>query len=191
MPDPHDWESDDETRRRDALRHSMFNPEIPGYSLYEGRWTPWAVFGMLLAFAAMVAVAFVVLRPEPPGPINRIEADGSGCYRVTRVREGSPAIAVASLPEAFDACYVDVHEGSFFVAPIEVPSYRSSAAFLVAAPLDFDSVDSEEPFVLTDLGGGLFVVRTAADDLPSVHMGGDDGPWTCGLSDGAAPCTSP
>lgn len=190
MSVPHDWESDDEARRQDALRHSMFNPEIPGYSLYEGRWTPRALFGLLLAFAAMVAVALIVLWPESPGPINRIEADGSGCYRVTRVREVSPVVAVASLPAVFDACYVDMHDGSLFVARIDVSSYRSSAAFLVTAPFEFDSVDSEEPFVLTDLGGGLFVVRTAADDLPPVRLRGDDGALTCGLSDDAVPCTS-
>jgi hypothetical protein len=49
VPDSHDWESDDEARQREALRHSMFNTELPGYSLYEGRLSPWALLSLMVA----------------------------------------------------------------------------------------------------------------------------------------------
>jgi hypothetical protein len=192
VPDPYDWQSDDEARQREALRHSMFNPDIPGYSLYEARWTPWALAGLVVAMAALVALALVIVRPEPFGPGYRVEADTNGCYRVSAAREGSPPSPALELVEGvFDACYRDALDGALFVAPIDVPTYRSSAAFFVAAPFEFDRLVADEPYVLTELGGGLFAVQTGADELPLVHVRGSRGPWTCPLADGGGACTSP
>jgi hypothetical protein len=191
VPDPYDWQSDDEARQREALRQSMFNPDIPGYSLYEGRWTPWAVAGVLLVIAALVAVALVIVRPDPLGPVHRVASDGAGCYRVSVVHEGPPLLTAVSTAGVFDACYRDALDGAVFVAPIEEPTYRSSAAFIVSAPYEFDRLSADAPFVLTDLGGGLFVVQTASSELPLVHVRGSHGPWTCHLAAVDAPCTSP
>jgi len=191
VPDPYDWKSDDEARQREALRHSMFNPDIPGYSLYEGRWSPWALLGVLAAVAALVALALVIVRPEPVGPVFRVEADGASCYRVSEAGDASPASPLSDVTDrVLDACYRDALDGALFVAPIDVPTYRSSAAFFVSDPFEFDRLEADEPFVLTELGGGLFAVQTGADQLPLVHVRGSRGPWTCPLADGGA-CTSP
>ncbi|MBI4934683.1 MAG: hypothetical protein HY828_12435 [Actinobacteria bacterium] len=189
MPDPHDWESDDEARQREALRHSMFNTELPGYPLYEGRLSPWWLFGLLAATIALAVLTIIVLRPEVHGPDNRIAVDGL-CHRVSR--DGEPPSADPVLVAVvFDACYADVFDGDLLVAPIDAPTYRFAAAFLVSDPVEFDRIVSTEPYVLDDLGGGLYVVRTGTDVLPRVHVRGGRGPWTCPLHVDAAPCTSP
>jgi hypothetical protein len=189
VADPYDWESDDEARQREALRSSMFNTELPGSSLYEGRLSPWALLALLVAAVGLVVLTVMVLRPDGPGPVNHVSG-GAACYRVSREQE--PPSANSDLVAAvLDACYLDVLSGGVLVAPIDVPTYRSSAAFLVSSPFEFDRLESNEPFVLDDLGGGLYAVRTAADDLPRVHVRGSRGPWTCPLTADAAPCTSP
>jgi hypothetical protein len=189
MPETHDWESEDEVRQRDALRHSMFNSEIPGYSLYEGRLSLWAMACLLAGVVALVVITVVLVRPEPQGPVNLVSGSAA-CYRVHRdddVRSASAEMIAA----VFEACYVDVLYGDLLVAPIDVPTYRSSAAFLVSEPVEFDRIESTEPFVLDDLGGGLYVVRSGADDLPLVHVRGGHGAWTCPLTGDSTPCIGP